>query len=176
MLFMEREKEILIFHIETPCLCRTHFSTSNFTDLEIFWNSTICFSVCNFFQMFHDWLFIKRTKPLTARLDFFYIVWFIKETWPTGEHFPSGAGIKVWLHRFIKDDELNILESLCALKRLPDAVYYAGDRTACYALRGAMGFLGTTGEGEEAKCLWSLLALKDYEKIPYCHHFILLCC
>lgn len=45
-----------------------------------------------------------------------------RETWPTGEHFPSGAGIKLQLHRFIKDDELDNLESLCALKLLPDAV------------------------------------------------------
>lgn len=44
------------------------------------------------------------------------------EAWPTGEHFPSGARIKLQLHRFITDDELNILESLCALKLLPDAV------------------------------------------------------
>lgn len=46
-----------------------------------------------------------------------------------------------------------MLESLCALKLLPDAAYYAGEGTACDALRGAMEFLGTIGEGEEAKWL-----------------------
>lgn len=45
-----------------------------------------------------------------------------QEAWPTGEHFLSGAGIKLQLHRFIKDDESNTLESLCALKLLPDVV------------------------------------------------------
>lgn len=99
-----------------------------------------------------------------------------QEAWPTGEHFSSGAGIKLQLHRFMKDDELNMLESLCALKLLPDAAYYAGEGTACDALRGAMEFLGTIGEGEEAKWLWRLLALKDDEKIPCCHQFISLGC
>jgi len=35
------------------------------------------------------------------------------------------------LHRFIKDDELDNLESRCALKLLPGAVKYAGEGTVC---------------------------------------------
>lgn len=125
--FTSEEKESLIFNINTCkkilCLCTAHL---------IF----IIYSKCVW-----AWLSLKiNSKTPNSQMICLLSCMTHQESWPTGEHFPSGAWIKVQLHRFIKDDELDNLESLCALKLLPGAVKYAGEGTVCAVWEVPWGF------------------------------------